>query len=42
MLEGLIQTTKGDDHESLSAMLVRDAERNKLSSKERSWAAGTM
>jgi hypothetical protein len=33
---------KGDDHESLGATLIRGAEKNKLSSKERSWVAGTM
>jgi hypothetical protein len=34
--------TKGDDHESLGATLIREAEKNKLSSTERSWVAGTM
>ena len=33
---------KKDDHESLGATLIREAERNKVSSKERSWIAGTM
>jgi hypothetical protein len=34
--------TKGDDDRSLGATLIREAERNKLSIKERSWVAGTM
>jgi hypothetical protein len=33
---------KGDEHESLGATLIREAERNKLSSTERSWVAGAM
>jgi len=33
---------KKDGHESLGAALIREAGRNKLSSKERSWVAGTM
>ena len=34
--------TNGDDNQSLCATMIRDVDRNKLSSKERSWAAGTM
>jgi hypothetical protein len=34
--------TKGDDDESLSATLIHEAERNKLSSHECSWLAGTV
>ena len=37
----LMQVMKGD-HESLGATLIREVERNKLSSEERSWVAGTM
>ena len=33
---------KGDDDESLGATLIIEAERNKLSAKERSWVAGAM
>jgi hypothetical protein len=33
---------KEDDHDSLGAALIRGGEKNKLSSKERSWVAGTM
>ena len=33
---------KGEDRSSLAATLIREAERNKLSSKERSWLAGTL
>ncbi|KAI0270341.1 cytochrome P450 [Russula aff. rugulosa BPL654] len=47
MLEGLLHTVKtnvakGDDHQSVAATLIREVERNKLSSKERSWLAGTL
>ena len=37
----LTQVKKGD-RESLGATLILEAERNKLSSKERSWVAGAM
>jgi hypothetical protein len=33
---------KGDDDESLGATLIIEAERNKLSAKERSWVAAAM
>jgi hypothetical protein len=33
---------KGHDHASLGATLIREVEKNKLSSKERAWVAGTM
>ena len=39
---GLFPQEKRDDHQSLCATLIRDGERNKLSSIERSWLAGTM
>ncbi|KAF8489336.1 cytochrome P450 [Russula emetica] len=47
MLEGLLHTVKtnvakGDDHQSVAATLIREVERNKLSSRERSWLAGTL
>ncbi|KAI0255208.1 cytochrome P450 [Lactifluus subvellereus] len=47
MLEGLFETVKinvaaGDDRQSLGATLIREAERNKLSPRERSWLAGTI
>jgi len=46
-LEGLVKNVetdlaKGGDNQSLSAKLIREAERNKLSSKERSWVTGTL
>jgi hypothetical protein len=34
--------TKGDDDQSFGATLIREAERNKLSSEERLWVAGIM
>ncbi|KAI0269698.1 cytochrome P450 [Russula aff. rugulosa BPL654] len=47
MFEGLLHTVetnvaKGDDHQSVAATLIREVERNKLSSKERSWLAGNL
>jgi hypothetical protein len=33
---------KGDDHQSVAAALIREVERNKLSSRERSWLAATL
>ncbi|KAI9451530.1 cytochrome P450 [Russula earlei] len=47
MFEGLLRpieanVAKGDDHQSLGATLIRDADRNKLSPRERSWLAGTL
>ncbi|KAH9958534.1 cytochrome P450 [Lactifluus volemus] len=47
MLESLIEpakinVAKGNDDESLSAQLIRNTEKNKLSSKECSWLAGTI
>ncbi|KAI0270342.1 cytochrome P450 [Russula aff. rugulosa BPL654] len=47
MFEGLLHTVetnvaKGDDHQSVVAALIREVERNKLSSKERSWLAGNL
>jgi cytochrome P450 len=47
MFEGLLHTVeanvaKGDDHQSLCSTLIREVDRNKLSSIERSWLAGTM
>ncbi|KAI0270345.1 cytochrome P450 [Russula aff. rugulosa BPL654] len=33
---------KGEDRQSMAAALIREAERNKLSLKERSWLAGTL
>ncbi|KAH9980243.1 cytochrome P450 [Lactifluus volemus] len=47
MFEGLIEPVKikvaeGNDDESLSAKLIRDAERNELSSKDCSWLAATL
>ncbi|KAH9966016.1 cytochrome P450 [Russula dissimulans] len=47
MFEGLFHTVeanvaKGDDHQSLCSTLIREVDRNKLSSKERSWLAGTL
>jgi len=47
LFEGPVKTVetdlaKGGDNQSLSAKLIRGVERNKLSSKERSWVAGTL
>jgi len=47
MFEGLLRTVEEnvaneDDHECLGATLIREVERNKLSSRERSWLSGTM
>ncbi|KAH9963307.1 cytochrome P450 [Russula dissimulans] len=47
LFKGLVKTVetdlaKGGDNQSLSATLIREVERNKLSSKERSWVAGTL
>ena len=33
---------KGDDHQSVAAILTREREKNKLSSIERAWFAGSM
>ena len=33
---------KGDDRPSLSATLIREADRHQLSMRENSWLAGTM
>ena len=33
---------KGDDHQSVAATLIREEEKNKLSSTERAWIGGTM
>ncbi|KAI0255200.1 cytochrome P450 [Lactifluus subvellereus] len=38
----LFPQAKGDDHQSLGATLIRDGERNKPSSRERSWLVATM
>ncbi|KAF8489337.1 cytochrome P450 [Russula emetica] len=47
MLEGLLHTVKtnvanGEDYQSVAATLIREVERNKLSSKECSWVAGAL
>jgi len=47
MFDGLILTVeanvaKGSDHQSVGARLIREAEKNKLSSSERSWLAGNL
>jgi len=47
MFEGLFHpveanVAKGDDHQSLCSTLIREENRNKLSSVERSWLAGTL
>ncbi|KAN0124436.1 cytochrome P450 monooxygenase [Russula decolorans] len=47
MFEGLFHpveanVAKGDDHQSVAATLIREVERNKLSSRERSWLAATL
>ncbi|KAI0281339.1 cytochrome P450 [Russula brevipes] len=45
MFDGLIRTAEtniGDEHQSIGATLVHEAEKNKLSSNERSWLAGTL
>ncbi|KAI0270344.1 cytochrome P450 [Russula aff. rugulosa BPL654] len=36
------KVAKGDDHQSVAATLIREVERNKLSSRERSWLAATL
>jgi hypothetical protein len=33
---------KGDDSESVTAILIREKEKNKLSGIERAWMGGTM
>ena len=33
---------KGDDYQSVAAILIREKEKNKLSSIERAWLGGTM
>ena len=38
----LPEQAKGDDRPSLSATLIREAERHQLSMRENSWLAGTM
>jgi hypothetical protein len=40
-IESFLQA-KGDDHQSVAATLIREVERNKLSSRERSWLAATL
>ncbi|KAF8487321.1 cytochrome P450 [Russula ochroleuca] len=47
MFEGLLHTVeanvaKGDSHQSVAATLVRDVEKNKLSSLERVWLGGAL
>ncbi|KAI0302989.1 cytochrome P450 [Russula brevipes] len=45
MFDGLIRTAEiniGDEHQSIGARLVHEAEKNKLSSSERSWLAGNL
>jgi len=45
MFDGLIRTAEtniGDEHQSVGARLVHEAEKNKLSSSERSWLAGNL
>jgi len=42
LFEGLVKTAMGGDNQSFSATLIREVERNKLSSRERSWVAGTV
>ncbi|KAF8485183.1 cytochrome P450 [Russula ochroleuca] len=47
MFEGLFRmaeanVAKGDDHQSVAATLIRECEKNKLSSIERVWFGGTM
>ncbi|KAH9957777.1 cytochrome P450 [Russula dissimulans] len=46
MFEGFIDAVeanaKGDDHRNLCSTLIREVDRNKLSSLERSWLAGTL
>ncbi|KAH9987346.1 cytochrome P450 [Russula vinacea] len=47
MFEGLFHVAeanvaKGDDHQSVAATLIREREKNKLSSIERAWFGGTM
>jgi len=47
MFEGLFKpveanVAKGDDHQSVAATLIREVDRNKLSSRERSWLAATL
>jgi hypothetical protein len=37
-----LRQAKGDDHQSVAATLIREVERNKLSSRERSWLAATL
>ena len=39
--QNLLQA-KGDDHQSVAATLILEVERNKLSSRERSWLAATL
>ncbi len=38
----LLTQRKGDDRPSLSATLIREADRHQLSTRENSWLAGTM
>jgi len=38
----LTAQAKGDDRPSLSATLIREADRHQLSMRENSWLAGTM
>ncbi|KAF8487323.1 cytochrome P450 [Russula ochroleuca] len=47
MFEGLLHTVeanvaKGDSHQSVAATLIRDVEKNKLSSLERVWLGGAL
>ena len=37
-----LHKVKGDDHQSVAATLIREEEKNKLSSVERAWMGGTM
>jgi hypothetical protein len=39
---GFFQKVKGDDYQSVAATLIREEEKNKLSSIERAWMGGTM
>ena len=42
MLNDLFHTAETNDRQSFAATLVDEAEKNKLSSVERSWLAGTL
>ena len=42
MLNDLFHTAETNDRQSFAATLIDEAEKNKLSSVERSWLAGTL